>query len=369
VDLAAGFGALVLGHASPALLGALADQGPKLALALGDLYASDVKVRLLERLAALDPRPGARALLGQSGGDAVTAALKTARLATGRPGVVSFVGAYHGLGYGPLAALGLVPSWREAFADQLNAHVRFAPYPRDATSLDASLEAVRRALATGEIGAVLVEPVQGRGGVVVPPAGFLAELRALTHDEGALLVADEVWTGLGRGGALVTTFADGVLPDLVCLGKGLGGGLPISACIGPDDVMQAWVRERGHEVVHTATFHGAPLACAAALATLDAIEAGGLASRANELGARALAMTNGDVRLAIVTVDAVGIFNDDVQRIRSRVKALLGAEAPDFVLVTATHTHEAPDTLGQWGDLSPASSCMDTKPSRTILQG
>jgi 4-aminobutyrate aminotransferase/(S)-3-amino-2-methylpropionate transaminase len=289
VDLAAGFGALLLGHGARAFVEALGAQGARLALALGDLYASDAKVRLLERLAALDGRPGARALLGQSGSDAVTAALKTARLATGRPGVLSFVGAYHGLGYGPLAVCGLVPSWREAFADQLNPHVRFVPFPADAAAGDASLEQARRALAGGEIGAVLVEPVQGRGGCVVPPAGFLAALREVAHEAGALLVADEIWTGLGRSGAMLATSADGVQADLVCLGKGLGGGLPISACVGPDDVMQAWRRERGQEVVHTATFHGAPLACATALATLDAIAEGRLDARASALGARARA--------------------------------------------------------------------------------
>src|SRR5262249_42383622 len=151
-------------------------QADQLWLALGDLYPSDAKIALAEKLAELYPARGARALLGQSGSDAVTAALKTAKLATGKPGVVAFDGSYHGLGYGPLAALGLRPSWREAFADQLNPHVAFAPYPGPHVSLDASLGSVERHFRRGDIGAVLVEPVLGRGGCVVPPPTFLPEL-------------------------------------------------------------------------------------------------------------------------------------------------------------------------------------------------
>lgn len=286
VDLAAGFGAVLLGHGSARVARALEMQAHRLWIALGDLHSADAKIALVEKVAALYPKPGARALLGQSGSDAVTAALKTAMLATGKPGVVAFEGGYHGLGYGPLAALGLAPPWREAFAAQLNPHASFAPYPASTEAADVSLTTVKAALAKGNVGAVLVEPILGRGGVIVPPAGFLAELAAIARRAGALLVADEIWTGLGRSGAMLASVAAGVVPDLVCLGKGLGGGLPISACIGSDEVMQAWRREPAKAVVHTATFHGAPLACATAIATLDAIRAQKLEARAAEVGAR-----------------------------------------------------------------------------------
>jgi 4-aminobutyrate aminotransferase/(S)-3-amino-2-methylpropionate transaminase len=293
VDLAAGFGALLLGHGSPRVARAVALQADRLWMALGDLYPSDAKVALTEKVAELYPAAGARVMLGQSGSDAVAAALKTAKLATGRPGVVAFEGSYHGLGYGPLAACGLKSSWREAFADQLNPHVSFAPYPVSTGDLDASLSRVKRALDGGEIGAVLVEPILGRGGVVVPPPAFLAELRSLTTRSGALLVADEIWTGLGRSGSWLASVesrdADGrsPVPDIICLGKGLGGGLPISACVGADEVMQAWRRDPSKEVVHTATFFGAPLACAAALATLEVLRAERLDERAHDVGERA----------------------------------------------------------------------------------
>jgi 4-aminobutyrate aminotransferase/(S)-3-amino-2-methylpropionate transaminase len=285
VDLAAGFGALLLGHVPARVAKALRAQEDQMWLALGDVYAAEAKVILCERLVRLYPEPGARILLGASGADAVTAALKTAVLATGRPGVVAFDGSYHGLSHGPLAACGLRPTFREPFAGQLNPHVVFAPYPRDAASLEVSMAAVARALGTGAIGAVLVEPILGRGGCIVPPAAFLPALRDACSHSGALLVCDEIWTGLGRSGSWLASVEAGVAADLLCLGKGLGGGLPISACIGRASAMAAW-GEHGGTTIHTATHFGAPPACAAALATLATLEDGGLPMRARDVGSR-----------------------------------------------------------------------------------
>jgi 4-aminobutyrate aminotransferase/(S)-3-amino-2-methylpropionate transaminase len=144
---------------------------------------------------------------------------------------------------------------------------------------------VRGALQRREVGAVLVEPVLGRGGCVVPPAGLLPALREECDRFGALLVCDEIWTGLGRGGALLASVDAGVVPDVVCLGKGLGGGLPISACIGSARAMEEW-GGHGGTTIHTATHFGAPLACASALATLDALAEEELPVRARDVGAR-----------------------------------------------------------------------------------
>jgi 4-aminobutyrate aminotransferase/(S)-3-amino-2-methylpropionate transaminase len=172
---------------------------------------------------------------------------------------------------------------------------------------------------------VLVEPILGRGGVIVPPPSFLGELRSLTLRAGALLVADEVWTGLGRSGRwLASTGARssegrGVVPDVVCLGKGLGGGMPISACIGADEVMQAWRRDPPDEVVHTATFFGAPLACSAAVATLDALHVEKLDERARDLGAR----TRAALATALGTVPGAG----DVRGAGLMIGISLGNEA------------------------------------------
>jgi len=227
------------------------------------------------------------ALLGQSGADAITAALKTAMLATGRPGVLAFDGAYHGLSFAPLAACGFRASFREPFRNALNPHVAFGPYPGvRGASLEAALDFARDVLRQGQTGAVLVEPILGRGGCVVPPAAFLPELRELAHRYGALLVADEILTGLGRSGALSRCAEQEVVPDVLCFGKGLGGGLAISACVAPEPIMRAW-GEAG-EVVHTSTHAGAPLPCVAAIVTLDAIGRRKLPVRAQEVGAHVI---------------------------------------------------------------------------------
>ncbi len=285
VDLVAGFGALVLGHRPPEIATRVSAESEKLWLALGDVYASEVKVELCERLARMFPEPNARVILGLSGADAVTAALKTAALATGKPGVVAFDGAYHGLSYAPLAACGLNDGFRAPFAAQLNAHVAFAPYPASESELERAMTAVRVAMKRGDVGAVLVEPILGRGGCIVPPRAFLAELRAACDDAGALLIADEIWTGLGRSGAIVASVGAGVVPDLICLGKGLGNGFPVSACVGRASAMEAW-GAHGGTTIHTATHFGWPPACAAAVATLDAIASSRLAERAADVGER-----------------------------------------------------------------------------------
>ena len=287
LDLAAGFGAAILGHGPSPAHDAARAQIDVLVQGLGDLYASDVKATLLSRLAALHPTAGARVMLCQSGADAVTAALKTAALTTERPGVVAFEGAYHGLSYAPLAVCGLRESFRAPFAQQLNPHVAFVPYPRSLAEESACLERAREALGRVAAGALVIEPVLGRGGVHVPSDPFLRALASLTNETGALFVADEIWTGIGRSGAILKSVAAGVAPDIVCVGKGLGAGFPISACIATDAAMRGWAR--GGEVLHTSTHAGAPLGCAAALATLDTVASERLDARARDVGARLMA--------------------------------------------------------------------------------
>lgn len=287
VDFAAGFGAMLLGHSHPSVLRMLDFQSHRLLMALGDVFPADAKIALLERLAALHPDPNARVILGQSGADAITAALKSALLFTGKPGVLAFSGAYHGLSHAPLAACGLRESYRAPFAEQLNPHVRFVDYPSQASELDRVLTQVRSSLADGSVGAILVEPILGRGGVVVPPAEFLPELGKAARESGALTIADEIWTGLGRSGKMLYSLSPEFTPDLLCLGKGLGGGLPISAVVGRGTVLEAWRRDA--EVVHTSTFAGNALACGAAIATLDVISREHLPERAASVGGQLLA--------------------------------------------------------------------------------
>jgi 4-aminobutyrate aminotransferase/(S)-3-amino-2-methylpropionate transaminase len=285
VDMTAGFGACAVGHGAGAVTRAVHAQADRLLHALGDVHPSDVKVELLARLRALAPWGDARVMLGCTGADAVTAALKTAALHTGKPGVLAFTGGYHGLSYGPLAACGYSEAFRGPFAAQLNPHVVFAPYPGASTALRDAIHAVEQAWgARQDIGAVLIEPVLGRGGVVVPPAGLFAALQALCERRSALLIADEVLTGLGRTGALLHSEQDGARPDLICLGKALGGGLPVSACLGRVEVMAAW-GDPDREALHTGTFFGNPLGCAAALAALDLLQQQDLCARAARVGA------------------------------------------------------------------------------------
>lgn len=304
VDLAAGFGALLLGHGHPAVLRAIEHQAPRLLQALGDVYPSSAKIGLLERLARIHPTSDAQVILGQSGADAVTAALKTAVLHTKKTGLVAFGSAYHGLSYGALALTDLRAGYRAPFEAHLPKDVTWLPYPRSAAELDRALSALEAKLREGNTALVSVEPVLGRGGVVVPPTGFLSGVVRLAKEHGALSLFDEIWTGLGRTGAwLAAARLEGdvtpnpsaspralpiaaipaeAIPDLICLGKGLGGGLPISACLGRREVMAAWSQEA--EVVHTSTFAGAPLACVAALATLDVLGRGGVVERARSVG-------------------------------------------------------------------------------------
>ncbi len=329
VDLTAGFGAAAVGHAAPEVVHAVQQQAERLLHALGDAHPADTKIALLQRLAALAPFTDARVVLGLSGSDAVTAALKTAALHSGRPGVLAFDGGYHGLGYGPLAACGYDAKFRTPFAAQLNPHVVFAPYPEADTTLDAALAAVERAWREHDaIGAVLIEPVLGRGGVVVPPRGFLAALRELCDRRGALLIADEILTGLGRGGAWLQSVAQGATPHLLCLGKALGGGLPVSACLGTAEVMAAWGAPDS-EALHTGTFFGNPLACAAALATLDAIARQQLCERSQALGdwlagqLRARLQGQACVREVRGAGLLIGVELDSGARTLSLVRALL----------------------------------------------
>jgi 4-aminobutyrate aminotransferase-like enzyme len=282
VDLGAGFGVANAGHAHPRVVAAIREQSGRLLHGMGDVHPSRVKVELLERLAALFPGgAAARAVLGSSGSDAVEIALKTAQLATGRAGVVAFEGAYHGLALGVLDAT-FRSEFREPFAARLPHATEFARFGDAADVMRAALES------RVPIGAVLVEPIQGRGGERIPPDGFLAALRAICDREGWLLIADEVYTGFGRTGRWFACEHEGVAPDLLCVGKGLASGMPISACIGTRAAMDAWPASTG-EALHTQTFLGHPPGCAAALASIAVLEDEKLVERAAEIGVAALA--------------------------------------------------------------------------------
>ncbi len=284
VDLTAGFGVALLGHNPPFVQQAMGAQSHQLVHGMGDFQPSTVKIELLERLQDLAPWPDGRVALGLTGNDAVTMALKTAVLATGRPTVLAFEGSYHGLGYGPLGVSGFSNAFREPFLEQLNPYVIFAPYPRDGISVDVWRAQVDNALGATPLGAVILEPMQGRGGVVGMGDEAPAALRGLLREQGAVLIADEVLTGLGRCGNTWLSTTLGLEPDLLCVGKALGGGLPVSACLGRTEIMEAWGTP-DQVPIHTGTFFGHPLGCATALATLNALNTEKVCERAQATGA------------------------------------------------------------------------------------
>lgn len=285
VDLAAGFAVAAVGHAHPRVVAAVQEQSAQLLHCMGDVHPAEAKVELLEALAELFPGGAgsgdSRAVLGSSGSDAVETALKTAQIATGREGVIAFEGAYHGLSIGALDATWR-PLFREPFATRLAGATAFARFGRADDVLRAAGELGR------PVGAVLVEPIQGRGGERIPPDGFLAALRALCDREGWLLICDEVYTGFGRTGRWFACEHEDVVPDLLCVAKGLASGMPISACMGRAELMDRWPASEG-EALHTQTFLGHPPGCAAALASIACLRDEKLVERAAELGAVALA--------------------------------------------------------------------------------
>ncbi|MGQ0814793.1 MAG: aspartate aminotransferase family protein [Gemmatimonadota bacterium] len=282
IDLTSGFGVATAGHANVAVVNAIQRQSELLPHALGDVHPADVKVRLLERLTEIVPQPLRVGMLASSGAEAVEAALKTAVMRTGKTGVLAFRNSYHGLTYGALAVTHR-SHFREPFQRQLFGGVQFAPFPAPNESCDDALREIDALLDAHDIGAIIVEPIQGRGGIVVPHDQFLAALRARCDGVSRVLIFDEVYTGCGRTGRWLACEHWDVLPDIVVLGKGLSGALPISVCIGSDAVMRAWPVSTG-EAIHTSTFLGNPIACAAAIAQLDEIETHGLLERARKLG-------------------------------------------------------------------------------------
>lgn len=299
VDLTAAFAVAGPGHAHPRIVAAVQAQAATLMHGMGDVHPPAVKVDLLRALADVAPEGLDRAILANSGAEAVEAALKTAAIATGKPRVLAFHGAYHGLTYGALAAGGR-EDFRAPFTAQLGRIAAFAPYPYAyrsplGTSPDEVGAAVLRQVedlldtpGTGEgIGAILVEPVQGRGGDVVPPDGFLPGLRRICDERGLLLIFDEIYTGFGRTGRWFACQHWGVTPDILVVGKGMTGGMPFAACIGTDAVMEAWPKSTG-EAIHTSTFLGHPLGCAAALASMAVLRDEQLVERSAEMGARIL---------------------------------------------------------------------------------
>ena len=275
IDLTAAFGVASVGHGNPRVVAAIKAQAGKLLHAMGDVHPNELKLKLARELVALTfgrwEKSEGRVIFANSGAEAVEAALKTAVMHTKRPGVIAFEGAYHGLTYGALDTTWRA-DFRSPFSSQLGhftAHVPFGRVP-EVSNLK-------------NFGAVIVEPIQGRGGIVVPPDDFLQTLRKFCYSHGLLLIFDEIYTGFCRTGRWFASEHWGVVPDIVCVGKAMAGGFPMSACIGRADVMDSWPGSKG-EAIHTSTFLGNPLGCAAALASIGEMKRMKLDARSRELG-------------------------------------------------------------------------------------
>jgi 4-aminobutyrate aminotransferase-like enzyme len=292
LDLTAAFGVAAAGHANPRVVKAGREQLGKLPHAMGDVHPHALKTRLARELSRLTFerwKSGAgKVIFCNSGFEAVEAALKTALLATNRPGIIAFEKAYHGLGYGALNATHR-EHFRLPFRAQLGGFASFVEFPSDKKQLDGTESAIRGLLRRKEIGAILVEPAQVRGGINTPPPGFLPLLRQLCNEHGALLILDEIYTGFGRTGKWFACEHSRAVPDLICLGKGLTGGFPLSACVGRAEVMDAWPESTG-EAIHTSTYLGHPVGCAMALAQIEEIRARKLLQRGARLGEYLLMM-------------------------------------------------------------------------------
>lgn len=286
IDLSGAFGVASIGHNNPKVRAAIRAQSRHLIHSLADVHPSNTRVQLAERLATLAPVEDAQVMFANTGAEAVELAMKTSSRWTGHHRFIAFEGAYHGVSYGALAATHR-HDFREPYEPQLHQGVVHVPYPnpthRPDRSLREWLEPVAQALAKGGIAGVLVEPVQGRGGEIVPPKGFLSELQKLCRIRKVLLIVDEMITGFGRTGRWFAVDHEDVRPDLICLGKAMGGGMPLSACVGRREVMDSWRYKTG-EAPHASTFMDHPLSSSAALATLNEMERLDLPQRANRLG-------------------------------------------------------------------------------------
>ncbi|MFI7282689.1 acetylornithine transaminase [Micromonospora chersina] len=267
VDLLGGIAVNALGHAHPAVVAAVSKQVATLGH-VSNLFVAEPPVALAELLLALAGRPG-RVFLANSGAEANEAAFKLSRL-TGRTHVVATHGGFHGRTMGALALTG-----QPAKADP------FRPLPGEVTHVPYGDAAALAEAVTDATAMVIVEPIQGENGVVVPPPGYLAEARRITAAHGALLVLDEVQTGVGRTGHWFAHQAEGVEPDVVTLAKGLGGGLPLGACLAfgrAGDLLTPGS--------HGTTFGGNPVSCAAALAVVATIANEGLLDHVKRIGER-----------------------------------------------------------------------------------
>jgi 4-aminobutyrate aminotransferase len=283
LDFAAGIAVNSTGHAHPRVVGAIREQASELIhYSASDFYVP-IYAETAHEIARIAPMQGKlRTYLGNSGAEVVEAAMKLARHFTGRPYIVGFLGGFHGRTYGAVSLTASKAKYHARF-DPLLPGIYHAPYGRveDLAWFDEVL--FDRLVPANEVAAVVVEPIQGEGGYVVPETGFLEGLRELCTRHGILLVADEIQSGAGRTGKMWAVEHWGVEPDILLVAKGIASGMPLGAMVAPARIMESWGIG-----AHGSTYGGNPVACAAALATIELLE-GGLVANAAERGDQATA--------------------------------------------------------------------------------
>lgn len=297
LDMISGIAVSNVGHCHPEVVEAIVAQAHRFAHV--NVYGRFVlapQVEIAERLARVTPDGLDVAFLTSTGTEAIEGSLKLARKYTGRPKFVAFERAFHGRTFGSMSV-----SWKEVYRkpfEPLLQEVEFVPFD--------DLEAASRAV-DERTAAVIVEPIQGEGGVRVPSDGFLPGLRDLCSDRGALLICDEVQGGMGRSGRWFSFEHWGIVPDVIATAKALGGGLPLGALISTQEIFQTFLDP---PLSHLTTFGGNPISCAAAVAAFDVIEREGLVVRAENLGAdlrrRLEAVRDEDPR--VVAVRGLGLW-------------------------------------------------------------
>lgn len=290
LDFLAGFGACNAGHNHPRIMAAAMEQMKHMVHAPAGVVAHEPLLRLAHELGQVVPGGADMFFFGNSGSEAVDGAIKLARYVTGRPGLIAFLGSFHGRTMGATSVTASKVRYREGHGPFLpDIHFARFPYPYrslapdDEACAQEALGDIHRlfeyVVPPDDIAGILVEPVQGEGGYVFPPRSWLQALRALCDEHGMLLIFDEVQSGFGRTGEWFAADVYDVAPDIVCLAKGIANGFQLGATAAPREVMSRWGASS-----HGTTYGGNPVACAAALATLDVIREDGLLENAREQG-------------------------------------------------------------------------------------
>lgn len=254
IDCTSNYGVSVVGHCHPRVVEAIKEQAERLVSCHGSFYI-DARSGLLERLSRIAPAELTRSFLSNSGSEAIEFAFKLAKRKTGKSEIVAMMNAFHGKSMGALSAT-WKKKYREGFGPMLPGY-RHAPF--------GNIERIRDAI-TEDTAAVITEPIQGEGGINLPPPSFLKQLRELCDEKGVLLILDEIQTGMGRTGKMFACQHSGVVPDIMCVSKGIASGLPLGVTMAREDVMSSVAVGD-----HSSTFGGGPIPCAAATATIDVL--------------------------------------------------------------------------------------------------